>query len=281
MGRALARAFIKAGHPTTVWNRTTSRADDLVADGAVLAPDVAAAVRASPVVVVCVLDATVVRSLLEPVREHLEGHAIVNLTSSTPEVAQQTSVWAAEHGLEYLDGAIMVPTPLIGGPDALVLYSGSMAVYETHQHTLAAIGGDADFLGTDAYLAAVHDLGMLSIFFTAMTSFLHAASLVGAHGMTSSGFVPYAERIVSILPATFTQLARDVDAGHYPGDEDQLRMEKAALEHIIEASEARGVDATLPGVVTAFVDRAIAQGHGADGFSRIVEELRSPLASAR
>lgn len=34
--------------------------------------------------------------------------------------------------------------------------------------------------------------------------------------MTAAGFVPYAERIVSILPGTFAQLARDVDAGRHP-----------------------------------------------------------------
>ena len=155
MGRALAQAFMKAGHPTTVWNRTASRADDLLTDGAVLAPDVATAVTASPLIVVCVLDATVMRALLDPVREQLADHrAIVDLTSSTPEVARETARWAADHDLEHLDGAIMVPTPLIGGPDALVLYSGSAAVYETHRQTLAAIGGDAEFLGEDAGLAA-------------------------------------------------------------------------------------------------------------------------------
>ncbi|WP_324606924.1 NAD(P)-binding domain-containing protein [Streptomyces rimosus] len=31
-GRALAAAFLKAGHQTTVWNRTTPKADQLVAD---------------------------------------------------------------------------------------------------------------------------------------------------------------------------------------------------------------------------------------------------------
>ncbi|MFI6864696.1 NAD(P)-binding domain-containing protein [Streptomyces sp. NPDC050421] len=34
MGGALGRAFLRTGHPTTVWNRTPSRADDLVARGA-------------------------------------------------------------------------------------------------------------------------------------------------------------------------------------------------------------------------------------------------------
>ena len=34
MGRALAGALQDAGHPTTVWNRTAARADELVSRGA-------------------------------------------------------------------------------------------------------------------------------------------------------------------------------------------------------------------------------------------------------
>lgn len=48
MGQALAGAFLKAGHPTTVWNRTASKADQLVAQGALLAPTVDAALKAGP-----------------------------------------------------------------------------------------------------------------------------------------------------------------------------------------------------------------------------------------
>lgn len=33
MGQAMVRAFLTAGHPTTVWNRTASRADAVVAEG--------------------------------------------------------------------------------------------------------------------------------------------------------------------------------------------------------------------------------------------------------
>jgi 3-hydroxyisobutyrate dehydrogenase-like beta-hydroxyacid dehydrogenase len=37
MGRAMAGALMRAGHPVTVWNRTPRRADELVAEGARLA----------------------------------------------------------------------------------------------------------------------------------------------------------------------------------------------------------------------------------------------------
>jgi 3-hydroxyisobutyrate dehydrogenase-like beta-hydroxyacid dehydrogenase len=60
MGQALARAFSAAGHPVTVWNRTPGKAEPLMAEGATLAPDAAGAVAASPLTIVCLLDASTV-----------------------------------------------------------------------------------------------------------------------------------------------------------------------------------------------------------------------------
>lgn len=272
MGTALARAFLDAGHPTTVWNRTAGRADDLVADGAVLAGSVDAAVAASPMVVICVLDHAVVHELLDPLGAQLSGRAIVNLTSSTPECARETATWAAAHGVDYLDGAIMAPTPLVGKPEALLLYSGPQTVFAAHRATLMPLGRP-DFLGPDPGLASLYDLAMLDLFFASMTGFLHAAALVGADGVPARMFLPYAEQIVAILPETLAGLARDVDAARYPGDEDNLDMEMAALDHVVHASEVRGIDTALPEVVRTLARRAIARGHGRDGFSRVFEEL--------
>ena len=66
MGRALAEAFLRAGHPTTVWNRTPGQADQLVARGAVRAGTPREAVEASRLVVVCVSTYDVARDLLAP-----------------------------------------------------------------------------------------------------------------------------------------------------------------------------------------------------------------------
>ena len=275
MGRALAGAFLAAGHQTTVWNRTPGKADELATGGAVAAPDAAAAISASRLVVVCVVDSDAVYAVLEPVRESLRGRVLVNLTSTTPEQARATAAWAAQHGIEYLHGAIMVPTPMIGDADALVLYSGSHHAFDQYEASLAAIAGDGTYLGGDAGLASVYDVGMLDIFFTGMTGFLHAAALVGADGISASTFLPYAQRIGELVQQTMVELAADVDKGSYPGDQDNLEMEQAALEHIVEASAARGIATALPRLVQTAVSDAIARGHGRDGFSSVVEVLRA------
>lgn len=276
MGTALAGALLAAGHPTTVWNRTASRAEPLVADGATRAETVREAVRASPLVVLCVLDYGVAGDLLTEVAGDLDGRTVVNLTSATPEQAREQTAWAARHDVAYLEGAIMVPTPLIGTPDAQVLYSGPQALFDEHRSTLAAFGGEAEYLGADEGIAAVYDLAMLDMFFAGMTAFLHATALAGADGIPAKTFLPYARRITAVLDATYEGLARDVDAGSYPGEEDTVAMELAAMEHIVQTSRARGLRADLPELVRSLLAEAVDRGHGKDGFSRVVDLLRTP-----
>src|SRR5687767_7610160 len=89
MGQALAHAFLAAGHPTTVWNRSAGRADALVAAGATEAGTAAEAVAATPLVVLCVLDRPAVDAVLDAAGEAVgPDRTIVNLTSSVPEDAR-------------------------------------------------------------------------------------------------------------------------------------------------------------------------------------------------
>lgn len=60
---------------------------------------------------VCVLDYPAVRELLAPVAESLRGRTLVNLTTGSPEQAREEAEWAAEHGIGYLDGAVMTTPP--------------------------------------------------------------------------------------------------------------------------------------------------------------------------
>ncbi|GAB7193653.1 hypothetical protein NUM3379_43630 [Kineococcus sp. NUM-3379] len=153
----------------------------------------AGAVAAAEVVLVCVRDHDATREVLAEVDPALlAGHAVVNLSSATPEEARASASWAAGRGLPYLDGAVMVSTPLVGAPDALVLYSGDRAVFERSLPVLRVLGGRAEHLGDDPGRAALFDVAVLEVFFAGMTSFLHAAAMVTAQGVSAAEFLPYA-----------------------------------------------------------------------------------------
>jgi 3-hydroxyisobutyrate dehydrogenase len=65
MGLPMARRILDAGHPLTVWNRTASRAEPLVAAGARAAADPAEAVRDADVVITMLADPDAVRDVAD------------------------------------------------------------------------------------------------------------------------------------------------------------------------------------------------------------------------
>lgn len=275
MGQALAGTFLAAGHRTTVWNRTAAKADELVARGAIRADTVADAVGASQLVIICVIDYAAARAIAEPAAKALHGRTLVNLTADTPERARQTASWAAEHGIDYLDGAIMTPTITIGGPSAVLLYSGPAASYQEHRSTLDSLGGTASYLGADPGRAAAHDVALLDMFWTSVSGVLHGFALAAEENVTPAELAPFAEGISQLLPMLIGEVVRETEAGEYPGDNSNIRSATAGMEHVREASEARGIDA---GVITAALGvarRAIDAGHGGEGIARLVERLRS------
>ncbi|MGW1883017.1 NAD(P)-dependent oxidoreductase [Streptomyces sp. NPDC001970] len=267
MGQALAGALLDAGHPTTVWNRTPGKGDDLVARGAVRAATAEEAVRAGELTVVCVVDYDAAHAILEPLADALQGRVLVNLTSDTPERCRETAAWAAERSIAYLDGAVMVPTPVIGTPDALLFHSGSQQAFERHESTLKALGGNTVFVGTDPGLAALYDLSLLDFFYGSISGLVHAYALAKADGVKAADITPFLGAIVHILPPIAESFAANIDAGSYPGVQANLGMMAAGVEHILHAARHRGLDVSHLESIKAVADRTIAKGHAADDWA--------------
>ncbi|QDQ09324.1 NAD(P)-dependent oxidoreductase [Streptomyces spectabilis] len=274
MGRALASAFLAAGHPTTVWNRTPGRAEGLVDHGAVEAATAAEAIAASDLVVVCVLDHHAVRAITGPHAAALKGRTLANLTAGTPDDARATAEWAASHGIDYLDGAIMVPTHLVGGPSTLVLHSGPADVYERHRDTLQAVGGTCVHLGTDPGRAGAHDVALLDIFWTALTGVVHAFALAGAEGVSPRDLAPYAKGVAGLLPDVIDEFAEQVDTGSYPAGGSNLRSAAAIMSHVLDASRSRGIDSTVISAAHEIAERGMTAGYGDASYAHVAELLR-------
>ena len=106
MGSALTRALIENGRQVTIWNRTAGKAAPLIKMGAVLAPNAAAAVTASPVIIVCVTNYAASNSILIEAVANLPRKVLIQFTTGTPQEARANEAWAHENGAEYLDCAI-------------------------------------------------------------------------------------------------------------------------------------------------------------------------------
>lgn len=273
MGSALAAALLERGHPTTVWNRSADKARPLVDRGARLAATPWEAVAASPLVIACVWDYEVLRTVLAPAAGALAGRTLVNLTSGSPEQAREALQWARGHGADYLDGAVMTTPPGVGDPASMFLYSGSRDVFDAHRTTLSALG-DPLHLGTDPATASLYDAALLGLMWSTMTGWLHGTALVGTEKTPATEFTPVAIRWLGTVNRFLTTYAAQVDAGHYPGDDATVDVQIAAVGHLIHAAAARGVDNALPELLRTVMERARAAGHGSDSYASVIEVLR-------
>ncbi|MEV0202008.1 NAD(P)-binding domain-containing protein [Nonomuraea sp. NPDC050691] len=275
MGRALAGALLKAGHPTTVWNRTPSKADRLVAEGARLAPTVGDALKASSLTIICVTDYQAMRELLGASEGELDGRMLINLTSGDSAQAREAARWAEQRGARYLDGAIMAIPSAIGTAEASILQSGPQSDFEVHKSTLDALG-TVTYLGADHGLASLYDVAGLAMMWSVLNAWLQGTALLRTAGVDAGTFAPFAQQIAAGVAEWLPGYAEQIDSGSFPAEVSALETDARAMSHLIEESEAVGVNAELPKLIKAMADRAIAAGHGGEQYPVLIEEFSRP-----
>ncbi|QDL75235.1 NAD(P)-dependent oxidoreductase [Streptomyces malaysiensis subsp. malaysiensis] len=273
MGTALARALVGAGHRTTVWNRTAAKAEALAAEGARTAATAGAAVAASPLVVVCLLDYDSVRQVLAPLGDALSGRAVVNLTNGTPRQARELAAWAAGHGAQYLDGGIMAVPPMIGTPAAFLLYSGSPAAFTAHR-TVLDLFGESHHLGEDPGRAPLYDLALLSAMYGMFSGVLHGYALMRSDGVAAADAAPLMGRWLTAMSGVVDGYARQIDSGdHATGVVSNLAMQSAAFVNFTSSARDQGISPELIAPIGDLMARRVADGHGHEGLSGLVELL--------
>lgn len=279
MGQALAAAFLKEGHPTTVWNRSPGKADQLVAEGATLADSVVNAVAASPLVIVCVSNYEAVHELLDPLDDVLADQVLVNLTSSSSVQAREAAEWATSRGITYLDGAIMALPPAIGTDEAVILYSGPQSAFDEHERALRGLSPvGTTYLGDDHGLSSLYDVAVLGMMWSILNAFYHGSALLGAAGVQATRFAGMAKPLVETIAGWLPEEAQLIDDGTHldPALDSTIDTSLAAMEHLIHESESLGVNSELPRFIKALTNRAVADGHADSSYAAMIEQFRKP-----
>ncbi|MER0444148.1 NAD(P)-binding domain-containing protein [Streptomyces sp. Edi4] len=279
MGQAMARTLLAAGHCVTVWNRTASRAEDIVAAGAERAATPGDALAASPLVILSLTDYRAMYDILGGATGSLAGRTLVNLSSDTPDRTREAAAWAEGRGADFLAGGVMVPAPMVGTEASHVYYSGRPDVMDTHRATLALLGAPRH-LGSDPGLAQMMYQAQLAVFLSSLSALMHATAMLGSAGMKAQDALPEllasADMIGAIVRAGEETPGAALDAGDHPGALSTVTMMGATADHIVETSTSLGLDLALPLAVQAHYRNAIENGHGGDNWTRIIDSIRTP-----
>jgi 3-hydroxyisobutyrate dehydrogenase-like beta-hydroxyacid dehydrogenase len=110
MGRPMGMNLLKAGYPLTVWNRTRSRAEELVAAGAKLAGSPQEVAAASDFLLTMVSDPPALEEVLWGSHGAMQGleRGSIYMDSSTvsPGLARKIAAACAERGARFLDAPV-------------------------------------------------------------------------------------------------------------------------------------------------------------------------------
>lgn len=272
MGRGMAANLIAAGHPLTVWNRTTSKADGL---DAVVAGSPADVGRLSDIVFVCVSDTPDVEEVVFGPAGILEGLApgglIVDHSTISPTVTAELAERAASAGIGWVDA------PVSGGSEGAV--NGTLAVMaggsevhvdrarpymNTYSRSIVHVGATP---GSGQMVKAINQV-LVVLNALAVSEALVLAGAAGLDLRTTLAAVEGGAAGSWMLSNRGPQI---IEGDWSPGFTIDLQQKDLRL--VLEAAESLGV--SLPGVsiVHEMYTRLQERGLGGEGNHALIKAL--------
>lgn len=276
MGQAMVRAFLAAGVEVTVWNRSAEKAEAMVREGAKRAATVAEALAANEVTVLSLTHYAAMYDVLGQATDRLPGKVIVNLSSDSPENARKGGAWVRSHGARFVSGGFVSVGDNITHPASYLFYSGPREDFDAHAELLRPLSPQ-EYLGVGDGLSQVFYQALLTVFHPWMLAYDQALAVIAGSGNDIDRFLPYALRFSEAFPAFMTEYAEAAKNGGW-GDLAAFKMMDAGAQHVIDASEEAGVDATLSRTAQGLWRRALSASEAAGRPVSIFELLRSPAS---
>jgi 3-hydroxyisobutyrate dehydrogenase-like beta-hydroxyacid dehydrogenase len=276
MGTALARAFIRSGFNLTVWNRTATRMDGVVKEGATGAKHAADAVAASPLLVMCTIDKAAAAEVLklDDVASSLAGKTVVNLSTGSVDEARGISEFVESHGGHYIDGGIMCYPRDIGKPATSLLYSGNTAAFEEHKESLAVLGGNIRYLGSDPGTAPTVYLALYAFYFGCVASFFEGAALAERAGVTPEAFRETSKMMLDMLDDALPDSTRRIESEDYSGEQASIDVHHAGQLVVRDAYKVENIACEVTDAYITYLERAQKAGDGPNDIATLYRAVK-------
>src|SRR6202522_4153112 len=251
MGKPMGANLLKGGFPLVVWNRTASRADDLVKQGAKLAANSREVASQADVLITIVSDPPALEDVLWGANGAMDalrrGSIYIDSSTVSPALARRAAQACADRGVDFLDA------PVTGGNwgaekgELLFMVGGDAKVFDRAKPVLEVLGKKFFLLGPNGAGQTVK-LGMNLVLAMEVDALAEALAVVTAAGVAG-------ERLVEVLQSSMGRSAlldikaplmlKKEYASSFP-----LRLMQKDLRLALELARDQGV--TLPAASAAY-----------------------------
>jgi 3-hydroxyisobutyrate dehydrogenase len=270
MGAAMIGRLLETGHSVTVYNRTRSKLEPLVAAGAVAAESIAdlagleivfTSVASSDDLLDVTLGAGGLLKLSQP------PQVIVDVTTVSADASAVLRAEAAEAGTEVLAAPVSGNPGAVTGGRATFAVSGPQAVYERVAPLLKAIGAEATYCGEGEAARLVklcHNLFLGSV----IQSLVEVTLLAEKGGVDRARFLQFLNG--SVLGSTFTAYKTPalVNLDFHPTFTSRLLRKDMELG----LAAARDLEVPMPvlALVGQVIERLVGEGYGEQDFAALI-----------
>jgi 3-hydroxyisobutyrate dehydrogenase-like beta-hydroxyacid dehydrogenase len=263
MGSGIAKSLLRAGHRVTVYNRTRSRAEALLSDGAVVAGSVAEACRGEVVLTMVADDAALEgfefgeNGILASLPR---GSVHVSLSTISVALSDRLATEHAKAGQGYL------AAPVFGRPEAAeagrlaVVVGGVEALVQKCRPLFEAMGPKLFVVGERASMANVVKLSGNFLIATVLESLAEALAFARKSGVDAGALMEFLTATLFNAPVYNTYGELIVQGKHEPaGFALPLGLKDVRL--VLQAAEAANVAMPIASVVRDRFITAMARGN--------------------
>lgn len=276
MGQGMARNLLKADFPLRVWNRTHSKTEMLVAEGAVAATSPADVAAHCDIIITCVSDTPDVEAVLLHENGIIYGAAAGNLvidcSTISPQATQRFAGILAQKGVHLLDAPVSGGSEgaakgtlsiMVGGDEAQ--FNRALPVFQAMGKTITHVGptGAGQMVKlVNQILVVVTMLGVSEALLFAQAGGLDLAKVLTAVSGGAAGSWMLSNRGPQVIQ-------RDWRPGF------TIDLQQKDLRLVLETADALGVPALATSAVFNLYRTLQQQGLGAEGNHALVKALEN------
>ena len=255
MGKPMARNLMKAGFPLVVWNRTKSRGDDLVREGARWGESPRELASQVDFLITIVSDPVALEDVLWGVHSQTrgaleglkKGSVLIDSSTVSPELAQRAGTACSQRGVGFLDAPVTGGTWGAEKGELVFMIGGDAGVLERATPILSVVGKKFFHLGPNGAGQTVK-LAMNLILALELDAFVEGLALVTGSGVPGEKLVEVLQSSMGRAPLLDLKAPLILKGDYAPSF--PLRLMHKDMRLALEL--AREHEITLPAAAAAF-----------------------------
>ena len=282
MGKPMSNRLLDAGKDLTVWNRTASKADELVAKGAKLAATPKEIGENCDIIFTCVSDGPTLKSVTQGedgvVAGLTAGKIVINMSTVAPAESEELNAAVEGAGCKLIRGPVTGSTMLAQNGTLGILASGDKDTYDIVLPYFEILGKNQFYLG-DAEQAVVLKLAINTMIASTMQIEAEAVVLSEKAGLDVAQVCEVIAGSAAGSPLCGYKAKLIAEGEYAPAFTVKLMMKD--LDLAFDAAKQYGVSMPATAITRQQLQAASATGRAEKDFSILTQVLEDACGYKR